>query len=188
MHLFRLKPLGFVPLFVLILVMANGIDAFAQQADSATQASSRRANKAALMSAVVPGAGQVMNRKYWKLPILYGAAGALAYFIHTNNKEYLRYKDAIILRNDNDPGTVDEFPRFTDEDLTVRKDYYRRNRDLSYILAGVLYTLNIIDAYVDSQLMDFDVSDNLTLHPSISTDILADGSPYAGLKLSFNFK
>ena len=177
---------GFIASLMLLLVSGNF--ACAQESDSVTHAASKRANRAALMSAVLPGAGQVMNQKYWKLPILYGAAGALVYFIHTNNSEYQKYRNAIIARNDDNPETVDEFPRFTDEDLTVRKDFYRRNRDLSYILAGVLYTLNIIDAYVDSQLMDFDVSDNLTLHPSISTDILPDGSPYASLKLSFNLK
>jgi hypothetical protein len=132
--------------------------------DSLTIVAKKRANRAALMSAIIPGAGQVYNKKYWKVPIKYAGGAVLYYFIKTNNDEYHKYKEAQVIRNDGDPETIDDYdPQFTNEDLETRKDYYRRNRDLSYILAGTLYVLNIVDAYVDSQLMDFDVSDNLSL-------------------------
>lgn len=156
--------------------------------DSLTAASKKRANKAALMSAIVPGLGQVYNKKYWKLPIIYGGSAVLIYFISENNKEYKKFRQAIIYRNDKDSSTVDDFPRFTNEDLSVRKNYYRRNRDLSYIFTGLLYTLNILDAYVDSQLMNFDISDNLSLHSGGTINYISDGLPVISLQLILSFK
>lgn len=148
----------------------------------------KRANKAALFSAVLPGLGQVYNHKYWKVPILYGGFGALVYFISTNNTQYNRYIQAIKYRNDNDPATTDEFPRLTAQDLTARKDYFRRNRDLSYIFTGVLYVLNIVDAYVDSQLLDFDVSDNLSIQTSPVLLQSVQKNTFAGIQLTFTLK
>ena len=140
------------------------------------------------MSAIVPGLGQVYNKKYWKVPIIYGGSAVLIYFIVENNKEYNKYKEAIVSRNDNDSSTVDNFPRYTNEDLTVRKNYYRRNRDLSYIFAGVLYTLNILDAYVDSQLMNFDISDDLSLHSGGTINYTQYGLPVLSFQLVLSFK
>jgi hypothetical protein len=148
----------------------------------------KRANKAAIFSAVLPGSGQAFNHKYWKLPIIYGGFGALIYFISTNNKEYQNYVTAIRYRNDGDPLTTDQYPRLTSEDLTARKDYFRRNRDLSYILSGVLYVLNIVDAYVDSQLIDFDVSDNLSIHSSPVLLQSVQKNTFAGIQLTLTFK
>ncbi len=157
------------------------------ETDSLTRTAKKRATKMALMSAVVPGLGQFNNKKYWKLPILYGASGTLYYFIKTNNSEFKKFKNALIIKTDTNSLTVDLYDRYTVEDLTVRKDYYRRNRDLSYILASVLYALNIIDAYVDSQLMNFDVSDNLSLRTG-GTIMDSGGIPTAGLHFTLMFK
>jgi hypothetical protein len=172
----------------IFLSLNSVVKAQSDQKDSLSIYAKKRANRAALFSAIVPGAGQVYNKKYWKVPVIYAGFGTLYYFIHTNNEEYKKYKTALSERNDNDSNTVDEFPQLSNSDLTVREDYYRRNRDLSYILAGVLYTLNIIDAYVDSQLMDFDISDNLSMHTS-PTLIQAPGREMkAGLQLTFTFR
>jgi hypothetical protein len=156
--------------------------------DSLTIHANRRANKAALMSAVIPGLGQTINKKYWKLPILYGGSAALIYFIDANNKEYKNFKKALVYRNDNESLTLDNYPRFTNEDLTVRKDFYRRNRDLSIILAGVLYTLNILDAYVDAQLLNFDVGDNLSLHTGGTIEYGYGSVPVPALAFYISFK
>ncbi len=176
--------------FILLLVsgVVFQIPAFGQNKDSLITLSKKRANKAALMSAVVPGLGQAYNKKYWKVPVIYAGGLTLAYFISVNNTEYNNYSEAISYRNDNDSTTIDNYPRYTNEDLLVRKNYYRRNRDLCYIFVGVLYTLNIIDAYVDSQLLDFDVSDDLSLHSGGTFNYLADGSPVVSLQLVLNFK
>jgi hypothetical protein len=183
---FRL--LHFILLLFVSTLFSNSVFASDERKDSLTLTAKKRANRAALMSAILPGSGQVYNKKYWKVPIIYGGGAVLAYFISFNNTEYNKYKDASIYRADSDSTTTDNYPNFTDEDLEVRKDYYRRNRDLCYIFAGLLYTLNILDAYVDSQLMDFDVSDNLSMKTGGTFNYLSDGSPVVSLQLVFNFK
>ena len=175
--------------FILLLSgLMCQLKTFSQSKDSVITASKKRANKAALMSAIVPGLGQTYNKKYWKVPIIYAGGATLAYFISVNNKEYKNFSEAIVYRNDEDTTTVDNYPRYTNDDLLLRKNYYRRNRDLCYIFVGVLYTLNIIDAYVDSQLMDFDVGDDLSLRSSGKINYLNDGSPVFSLQLVLNFK
>ncbi|MBL0033859.1 MAG: hypothetical protein IPP27_17400 [Bacteroidetes bacterium] len=147
----------------IFLSLASVSNAQSAQKDSISLSAKHRANRAALFSAVVPGLGQAYNKKYWKLPILYAGFGTLYYFISTNNTEFKKYKSALILRNDNDSTTIDQFPRFSDADLTVRKDFTEETV-ICVIFLPVSYTLNIIDAYVDSQLMDFDISDDLSMH------------------------
>ncbi len=185
MKYFLSKFLFFTFIFLSLSVVSK---AQGEQKDSITNISKKRANRAALYSAILPGSGQVYNKKYWKVPIIYAGFGTLYYFIRTNNSEFKKFQSALIVRNDNDSNTVDDFPRLSDQDLTVRKDYYRRNRDLSYILAGVLYTLNIIDAYVDSQLMDFDVSDNLSMHTAPTLFPAPGEQIKLGLQLTFTFR
>ena len=178
----------FLFLFFIFFSLSFVSKAQGEQKDSLSHIAKKRANRAALYSALLPGAGQVYNKKYWKVPIIYAGFGTLYYFIRTNNTEYKKYQSALVIRNDADTNTVDEFPTLSDQDLTVRKDYYRRNRDLSYILAGVLYTLNIIDAYVDSQLLDFDVSDNLSLHTAPTLFQSPGQQMKPGLQLTFTFR
>jgi hypothetical protein len=176
-------------LFIFLLVSFIAFSAVAQQEekDSITVQEKKRANRAALFS-IIPGGGQIYNHKYWKVPVIYAGFGALFYFIKTNNDEYGTYKKAILYRNDNDSTTIDDFPRFTNEDLTVRKDFYRRNRDLCYILSGILYTLNIVDAYVDSQLLNFDVGDNLSLNTGPAFFSTTTGNNIAGLQFTLTIK
>lgn len=125
---------------------------------------------ATLMSVAIPGAGQVYNKKYWKVPIIYAGMGTSIYFALSNHKSYKQYKDAYLTRLDEDETTVDEFDGLlTDENLKTNMDAYRRNRDYSYIIAGLFYVMNIVDAAVDAHLFTFPVNDNLTLNfePSI---------------------
>ena len=120
--------------------------------------------KATLMSTALPGLGQVYNGKWWKVPIIYGAFGGLIYSSVFNDAKCRTYKNAYLLRIDDDPATTDEFEgRYSDANLRELVDFYQRNRDLSLIFTGVIYALNIIDATVDAHLKDFDVSDDLTL-------------------------
>lgn len=121
--------------------------------------------KATLMSLAVPGLGQIYNRKYWKLPIIYGGIGTSIYFALSNNKEYTRFRNAYIIRIDSDSTTFDEFDGIlTDANIRSNMDVYRRNRDFSYIIAGLIYVFNIIDATVDAHLFTFPVNDNLTFN------------------------
>ena len=159
-----------------------------EKEDSLATLSRKRANRIALQSAILPGFGQATNHKYWKIPVIYAGFGAFAYFIDSNNKNYKIYKTAFLYRNDNDSTTIDQFPNFTTDDIKVRKDYYRRNRDLSYILTVVLYSLNIIDAYVDAQLRNFDISEDLSLRTDPFVGQLHRGETVAGLRLTFTLK
>ncbi|MBK9175948.1 MAG: hypothetical protein IPM46_06325 [Flavobacteriales bacterium] len=139
--------------------------------------------KASILSAVLPGAGQVYNRKYWKVPIVLGGLGASVYFIRDNNQNYQRYKDAYIALVDGDPNTIDEFEgRFSSQNVLNVADTYRRWRDLSYIACGLVYVLNIVDASVDAHFVRFDVSPELSLELSPSLSTAAMGAP--GLSLS----
>lgn len=139
---------------------------------------------AAIASAVLPGAGQVYNRKYWKLPIIYGGAAAFGYLIATNYREYKLRRDAIVARTAN-PGQVPTDPyadQYSTEDLLVLSSDYRRNLEWSVLGAVLLYTLNIVDANVDAHLFHFDVSNDLSLHwqPSLTPQA-------AGVSLAFSF-
>ncbi len=120
--------------------------------------------KAALLSTVLPGAGQVYNKKYWKLPIIYAGAAGLAYSFQFNQSRYVKYRDAYKYRIDNDATTTDDYIGvYTDDNLNTLQKYYHRYRDLTVIGFAALYALNIIDASVDAHLFTFDVSDNLSM-------------------------
>lgn len=141
--------------------------------------------KASILSAVLPGAGQVYNRKYWKAPIVIGGLGVSYYFIRENNGQYQRYKDAYLALTDNDPGTVDEFEgRFSAQSLLNVADTYRRWRDLSYIAIGAVYILNIVDASVDAHFVRFDVGRDLSLQVAPSLSTAARGAPGLSLLLT----
>jgi hypothetical protein len=134
--------------------------------------------KAAMYSAILPGLGQAYNRKWWKIPIVYGGFASLGYFIKWNNGEYNTAKIAYKDLTDDDPAT-DSFMdlkqiQYYDLDspsdvanlkkgLTSSQDYYRRNRDLLIIVTIAFYGLNIIDASVDGHFFNFDISDDLTM-------------------------
>ena len=144
--------------------------------------------KGALWLAIVlPGAGQVYNRKYWKLPIFYGGFVGCIYAMTWNNQMYHDYAQAYIDIMDNDP-TTQSYNNFLHLGTTItpaneeryknifkqRKDRYRRWRDLSIFTTIAVYALSVIDAYVDASLSDFDISDDLSLH--IAPTIISDKS------------
>lgn len=160
--------------FLLITILSFG-SAFAQEQDSipkteqadstvVKQKKKHSPFKATIMSAALPGMGQVYNGKWWKVPIIYGAFGGLTYSSVANDIKFRTYKKAYLIRVDDDPNTTDEFEgRYSDANLRELVDFYQRNRDISLIFTGVIYALNIIDASVDAHLKDFDVSDDLSL-------------------------
>lgn len=120
--------------------------------------------KATIMSAALPGLGQVYNGKWWKVPIIYGGFAGLIYGAVSNDIKRKTYTEAYLIRIDDDPNTVDDFEgRYSESNLRQLVDQYQKNRDLMLIFTGVLYALNIIDASVDAHLKDFDVSDDLSM-------------------------
>lgn len=143
--------------------------------------------KATILSTILPGAGQVYNRKYWKVPLVYAALGATAYYINYNNKNYKQYNDALIRRYDSD-NTNELFTEISNDNLRILSDGYRRNRDLSFAAATIVYVLNIIDAHVDAHLYTFNVSDDLTLkvEPAFVPSF-ANRPPHSELKFTLKF-
>ncbi|MDE7356793.1 MAG: hypothetical protein K2N21_08545 [Rikenellaceae bacterium] len=120
--------------------------------------------KATMLSAIFPGAGQIYNKSYWKLPIVWGGMAAFGYVIDYNNRGYQRFKKAYNYLTDDDPNTVDEFyGRYDASVLQNTRDSYRRYRDLGIIMLSGFYLLNIIDAHVDAYLRRYEISDDLSL-------------------------
>lgn len=120
--------------------------------------------KATTLSTIFPGAGQIYNGSYWKVPIVIGGTATFAMMIDWNNRGYKRFKtaynDAI---NQNPNGEFKERYFSNPEFLKNLKQSYRRNRDLCIILAGAFYIFNIIDAHVDAHMRSYDISDDLAM-------------------------
>ena len=149
-----------------------------------------RPSKAAFYSAILPGLGQAYNKRYWKVPIVWGAIGAGVYFYVRNDKQYDRYRDAYKNRlagfkNDEFYGEGDT-PLISDEGLTRAQDQFRRNKELSLLITFGLYALNIIDANVDAHLLQFNVDENLSLSPHYQYNEMENTSDL-GLTLNFKF-
>ncbi len=120
--------------------------------------------RAAMFSAVLPGMGQIYNRKYWKVPIVYAGFAGLTWYTVFAHEQFVRYRTALDFRMDGNPETIDEFAgdfRYTQDVLTRFRDYYRRQRDRTVIWTALFYAITIIDATVDAHLFEFDVSDDL---------------------------
>lgn len=121
--------------------------------------------KATTLSTICPGAGQIYNKSYWKVPIVLGGIATMGYVINFNNRGLERFKLAYDLVTDGDPNTIDEFNgRYTADYLKKLRDNYRRNRDLCIIITAGLYLLNIIDAHVDAHMKEYDISDDLSMN------------------------
>lgn len=163
-------------------------------------------HKATFYSAIFPGLGQIYNKKYWKLPIVYGAIGGLGYAIHFNSTNYKKYKNAYRDFLIQDPGntsylevlpvtlTMEEIeanPSLSNwfrNALEKKRDYYKRYRDLSYIGMAAIYVLNMIDATVDAHFYNFNVSDDLSMkiQPVILEHDPVKGNSF-GIQLALQF-
>ena len=167
----------------------NVLKIYPQQKDSTTT-KTHSPKKATIMSAILPGAGQFYNKKYWKIPVIYTGFGGLAYSIIKNQDLYKDYRTALRYRTDDDPNTIDNFQQYSVDGLLQAKNYYRRNMELSYIFTTILYVINIVDAAVDAHLYEFDISDDLSLYlqPSMLDIPSAQNYCVTGLSLTLKFK
>lgn len=140
-------------------------------------------SKAAFYSAVIPGLGQAYNKRYWKIPIIYGALATSMYYYSTNNTEFKRYRTAFLQRKS---GETDEFANvFSDRGLENAQSILRKNRDSSLLTFAGLYALQILEASIDAHLLQFDVSDDVTFDPKLIQENNTN-KQYVGL--SFNIK
>lgn len=152
-------------------------------------------SKAAFYSAVLPGLGQVYNKRYWKVPLVYGAIGAAVYGYTWNDSRYDRFRTAFKRRQ---AGFADdEFydlngdgsgPDLETDDLQSQQERYQRDRDLLLLVSVALYALNIVDANVDAHLKQFNVDDDLSfdMQPYIDLDPVAN-VPHYGMTMTIKF-
>ena len=161
--------------------------------------------RALWLALVLPGAGQIYNRKYWKLPIFYGGFMGCLYALSWNNTMYKDYSQAYLDIMDSDPNTA-SYNKFLHMGVEItdsnkaryvelfknRKDKYRRWRDMSIIAMVMVYALSVVDAYVDAELSEFDISKDLSLkvQPAVSPSQRGGKSLLTqsyGLSCSLNF-
>ncbi len=140
--------------------------------------------KAWLRSLIIPGLGQAYNKKYWKIPIIYVALGTSIYFTIDNNRRYNDYRNAYINRQN---GMEDDYPQYTDNNLIVLIDFYRRNRDFSIILTAGIHLINVLDAMVDAHLHEFDVSDELSIEVRPQVQYFAQGGYRPAVRFALKF-
>lgn len=165
--------------------------------------------KASVYAALFPGLGQVYNGKYWKLPIIYGGYTGLIYAFGWNNKNYKDYFEAY--RTISQYDSADEMPEadreyldeliknpsidldnpthfsYVETQLQSGKDFYRRNRDLTVIGMVALHVLSIVDASVDANLMDFDISNDLSMRIEPMPFDFGISSNVIGINIAVNF-
>lgn len=140
--------------------------------------------KAAFYSAILPGLGQAYNKKYWKIPLVYGAIGTSLYFYIDNNNKYRDYRNAYKRRLE---GYNDDKYQFLDESrLVAGQKFYQRNRDLSALFVVAFYALNIIDANVDAALIQFNVNERLSMRPEVYPNDITF-RPNVGLTFNYHF-
>jgi hypothetical protein len=138
----------------------------AQEADTASVnpvAKNHNPRKAVFMSAIVPGLGQVYNKKYWKVPIIYGAGGAFVYYLGYYQDKYTKFRTALAHGEKGKKYLIDG-REYEYGLLSTGQNVYRRYRDLNALGITAIYFLNIVDAMIDAHFFYYDVSDNLTMH------------------------
>ncbi len=167
----------YLQIFLIISVASFG------QTEENDKIKSHSPKKAMLLSAVLPGAGQAYNRKFWKIPIVYVGIGGFSYLAYNNQKQFNKYRDAYITRNN---GGIDEFYNILNSQALINEmEKYRKQRDLNLIGFFAFYMIQMVDASVDAHLFEFDVSDKLSLRVQPIT-----GPNYAtvgGISLKYKF-
>lgn len=139
----------------LLLPGSFGSADIAPVSDTISIRQTKSAGKAVLLSALLPGLGQIYTKSYWKLPIIWGLGGYYIYGWITNNNRYRDYRDQYL----------QSLGSSAEGDLEIRnlRDFYRNQRDSYAWYFGILYLANLVDAYVTASLYDFDVGDDLSL-------------------------
>ncbi len=138
--------------------------------------------KATIYSAILPGAGQFYNKKYWKIPVVYTVLGGLGYFIYHNHTNYTFNRDSYL----------EEAAKETPNTLLLNTyelntEYYRRNRDLTVVFTALAWALNVIDAHVDAHFVNYDISPDLSLNLEPGFIPISFNQQAPALSLRFNF-
>ena len=173
---------NFFSLLLLFFISNNLI--FSQEKDQKKEIDILRPSKAAFYSAVLPGLGQVYNKKAWKVPIVYAAIGVSAYAYDFNKKKFWSYRDAYKRRKAG--FTDDQFQGriINDDRLLDGQDFHKKYKDLSMVFLVGFYFLNILDANIDAHLLDFNVDEDLSFQPYFENDHFFNSN--VGLKIKIN--
>lgn len=140
--------------------------------------------KATLLSAILPGAGQIYNGKSWKVPIIYGGFITDIYFINFNDRRYQIFKKALANFDNELPN---DFPSLNRDGLVRNVNFWRKSRDSTYLLLIAIYALNLIDANVDAHLSGFDVSDDIALKFEPHFESFSSNNKTIGLSVKLTF-
>ncbi len=176
-----------------------GLSAAAQKDSTAVKARQLELNnieynplspsKAAFYSAIFPGGGQIYNKKYWKVPIVWAGMATSIYFYIDNSNEYNRFRTAFKRRKQglSDEFTVNGQELISTTGLESAQKTLQKNRDLSLLTGILLYVLQIVEASVNAHLLQFNTNDNLTIRPTIQPDKMLVEAPKVGLSLKYSF-
>lgn len=187
-------PIKATYLFLVFLLTMN-LSAFSQKVTTSKEAIEKDGynpltpSRAAFYSAIVPGLGQVYNKDYWKVPIVFGALATPIYYYSINAKSYKRYRKAYKLR---EAGLQDEFTLdngtqlISREGLVSAQKVLKQNRDTSLLTFAGLYVLQILEASVSAHLLQFNVNDKISFDPKLMKEPLSNES-YLGLSLNIKF-
>lgn len=143
--------------------------------------------KAGLYSAVLPGLGQYYNKKYWKIPIVWGGIGTGIGITLWNQKQYNRYRNAFIAELNGQTHEFSDIPGITKEALGRSQDAAKRQRDYAVAISSLVYILNIVDAVVDAHLYEPRHDPDLALKPTLIYDEFDKTTTKAGLSLNYKF-
>lgn len=144
--------------------------------------------RAGLYSAVLPGLGQFYNKKYWKVPIVWGAVGAGVGIAMWNDKQYKKYREYYIAKLNGTPNEfVDSHPWLDKVAFGNAQDRSKRQRDYAIAITGLIYILNIVDAVVDAHLYESRHDPDLSFSPAVIQDQYGISPPKTGLSLSYRF-
>ena len=171
-------------LFSILLIIISNSLIFSQDTNKTNEIDILRPSKAAFYSAVLPGLGQIYNKKAWKVPIVYAAIGISAYSYDFNKKKFWSYRDAYKKRkagfNDDEyQGII-----INDDRLLDGQDFHKKYKDLSMVFIVGFYFLNILDANIDAHLLDFNVNENLSFKPYFENNQIFNSNIGVKIKIS----
>ena len=156
-------------------------------ADSAQVA--KHSPMTAMLLSIIPGGGQIYNRKYWKLPIVYGCLAGSGYFLYYSADKMLSFRNEYIYRMEGNESLLNpEYAQYPNENIIELKNKYRRYLEVAVGITAIFYALNIIDARVDAHLYYFDISDDLSLQwsPALMPS-LARNTMHYGISLQLRW-
>jgi len=159
------------------------VDVQQERVELFTEISTLNPKKAAILSAVIPGLGQVYNKQYWKVPLIYGGGLIIAHYIRYNDRLYQSFRSSYLASVDADPGTVNKYPNIDQASLEVNAENLRRDRDYLMIIGGLFYLLQIVDAHVSAHLHEFTINEEL----SVGFEPTVQPSPYESGTIGVSF-